>query len=101
MMSRRRTTMPKLTAETIDLEGTKVFLQTHDLDHLRARKRGDIIVIETADDAAVARLRRVSAQYWTLEMATHTGRWEWTPFRATRRELLNMLIEKFPWVLAK
>ena len=95
--------MPKHVAEKQDVEGMRVFLQTHDLDHLRARKRGDVVVIETADvpPIADARLRRVSVQDWTLEMATHTGRWEPTPLRAARHELLDMLIEQFPWVVAK
>ena len=30
-----------------------------------------------------------------------TGKWERTPFRAPRRELLQMLVDQFPWVLAK
>jgi hypothetical protein len=32
-------------------------------------------------------------------MVTHTGRWERTPFRATRDEILDMLVSQFGWTL--
>jgi hypothetical protein len=37
---------------------------------------------------------------WRLEMATHTGRWEPTPFQAPREDILALLVEKFAWTLA-
>jgi hypothetical protein len=33
-------------------------------------------------------------------MATHTGRWEPTPFRGQLGELVTMVVESFPWTLA-
>jgi hypothetical protein len=33
-------------------------------------------------------------------MATHTGRWEPTPFRGQLGELVAMVIESFPWTIA-
>lgn len=95
--------MPKLAAEELDLDRAREFFARQpDLAHIRVRKRGDLLVIESGpDDDAVnhARLRRTTTQYWTLEMATHTGRWERTPFRATRDELLEMLVTQFGWTL--
>jgi hypothetical protein len=32
-------------------------------------------------------------------MATHTGRWERTPFRATLDQLVNTVVDNFPWTL--
>jgi hypothetical protein len=95
--------MPKLAAEELDLDRAREFFAQHDdLKHIRVRKRGELLIIESGpDDDPVhhARLRRTTKQYWTLEMATHTGRWERTPFRATRDEILDMLVSQFGWTL--
>lgn len=95
--------MPKLPADDLDLLRAREFFARHaDLAHIRVRKRGELLVIESGPDddpVSHARLRRTTKQWWTLEMATHTGRWERTPFRATRDELLNMLVEQFGWTL--
>lgn len=95
----------KLTVDPIvDLEGTRLFFaQAPGCEHIRVRKRGDLIILESGpqdDPVAHARLRRVTSQWWTLEMGI-AGKWERTPFRAPRRELLQMLVDQFPWVLAK
>jgi hypothetical protein len=45
-------------------------------------------------------LRHVTVQYWTLDMATHTGRWESTPYRGVMDEVLSLLVDTFGWVLA-
>jgi hypothetical protein len=33
-------------------------------------------------------------------MATRGERWEKTPFRAQRDQLVDMVVEQFPWTLA-
>ena len=96
--------MPKLAAEQFDVEGTVSFFarQEADFDHLRIRKRGDLVVIESGpkdDPVPHARLRRVTKQWWTLEMPTHTGRWQKTGLRAPRLEVLQMLVDDFGWTL--
>ncbi len=94
--------MPKLTVDNIDLWGTEDFLALHKLSHLRVRKHADLLVLESgpADDSLPrARLRRVTKQYWALEMPTATGQWQRTPIRALRKEVLATLIESFPWTL--
>jgi hypothetical protein len=45
------------------------------------------------------RLRRVTVGLWTLEMASHTGRWEKTLFRATRDEIVGLLMQDFGWTI--
>jgi len=47
-----------------------------------------------------ARFRRVGVDQWQLEMATHQGRWETTPFQAPLQDLLDTLISNFGWLLA-
>jgi len=44
-------------------------------------------------------LRHVTVHYWTLEVATHTGRWEPTPIRDTMDNVLAILVDSFGWTL--
>ena len=95
--------MPTLKATDIDLHAVEAFLTRRKLKHLHARKRADSITLDAgtkADPWPRARARRVSTQWWTLDMADHTGRWEQTPFRAPLVQLLDMLVDTFPWILA-
>lgn len=95
--------MPNYRANEFNVLTVEEFLSDRDdLAHLRARKYGALLILESGpkDDAFQhARLRRVSAQYWTLEMPTHTGRWEPTPYRDSLTEILGMLVESFGWTL--
>jgi hypothetical protein len=96
--------MAKHTAQQQDAEAVASNLrETAGLAHLRVRRRADLIVIESGPDDDPnprARLRRVGVHQWRLEMATHTGRWETTPFQAQRDELVQLLVENFGWTLA-
>ena len=96
--------MPKFTAERFDLEGTTNFFarQGDPCKHLRARKHGDLIVIESGpqdDPITHARIRRVTKQWWTLEMPTHMGRWQRTGLRDVRLKVLQTLVDDFGWTL--
>lgn len=73
------------------------------LEHLRVRRRADLLVVESGPDAAPiphARLRRIAVHLWTLECATDTGRWEKTGFRNRLEPLLDILTSTLPWILA-
>lgn len=87
-----------------DLESTQKFLAARKrLRHLRVRRRADLLVIESGeltDPIAHARLRRLSAKLWGLECATHSGRWKKTGFCDTRNNLLALLVDTLPWLLA-
>jgi hypothetical protein len=52
------------------------------------------------DPIAHARLRRDTVHLWTLEIATHTGKWEKTGFRGLFQDLLKLMMTDFPWTLA-
>ncbi len=76
--------------------------QERGLDHLRVRRRADLLVIESGpakDPVKHARLRRVTKHLWRLEMAKPRGGWEPTPFRDLLKELLPLLTDNFGWVL--
>lgn len=71
-------------------------------DHLRARKYGSTVIVESGpatDPIRHLRLRRDTVHLWRLEFATHTGRWERTPLRATIDDLIEAVIQNFPWTL--
>jgi hypothetical protein len=75
----------------------------HDhLKHLRARRRGRVVTLESgpADDpVAHARFRRDTVHLWVLEMPARGGRWDPTPFRDTLEHLMALVEASFPWTL--
>ncbi|MEZ4319483.1 MAG: hypothetical protein R3F61_18350 [Myxococcota bacterium] len=95
--------MPKLAADQAHADATTAQLHEQPgLQHLRVRKHGAAIVIESgpAGDAFKhARLVRDTSTLWGLEIADHRGRWEHTGMRATRSELVDALMQEFGWVL--
>ena len=78
-------------------------IEKHGLNHLRVRKHGDLIVFESgpkADPVRHIRLRRATRQWYTLEIASHTGQWQIVPiFRAGARDAFETVVREFPWVL--
>ncbi len=79
------------------------FAETDGLGHLRARRRGRVVTLESGPKGEVvphARFRRDTVHLWTLEMPTHSGRWEPTPLRDHFEVLLQTLKTQFPWTLA-
>jgi len=95
--------MPKLKAEEFDLDVVEEALESLQLPHLRARKRGAAIIVESGpkqDPLKHFRLRRDTAQYWLLDIANHQGRWEPTPYREPLGNLVRRVAEDFPWVVA-
>jgi hypothetical protein len=93
----------------ISLEGDAVdwlhehFKATDGLAHLRARKRGRVVTIESGPARNVvphARFRRDTVHLWLLEMPGRSRRWERTPYRDNVENLMAILEEQFPWALA-
>jgi hypothetical protein len=95
--------MAKFPADEFDVEVADAFLRRHrKLAHVRVRKRGDLIILESGpknDPVPHARVRRVTSQWWTLEMPSHMGRWDPTPIRAPLDKVLQTLVQEFPWTL--
>lgn len=78
------------------------FATTESLKHLRARRRGRVVTVESGptDDPIVhARFRRDTVHLWMLEMPARGGRWDRTPFRDTVEHLMELLEATFPWTL--
>jgi hypothetical protein len=94
--------MPKYTAETYHPEHVENLLHERGFQHLRARKHGAAVVVESgpAKDAVKHfRVRRDTVHYWVLDIANHQGRWQRTPFRGLLDEMITLVPETFPWVL--
>ncbi len=95
--------MPKLPTSFFVGDVQRQLHQYDGLGHLRVRARGDLLTIESGpeqDPTPHARLRQDTVHLWRLEMATHSGRWEPTPFRDTATNLVATLVEQFGWTLA-
>jgi hypothetical protein len=70
--------------------------------HLRARKRGAALIVESGpshDPVKHVRVRRDTVHLWCLDVADHTGRWERTPIRGTLDDVVRTLVDEFPWTL--
>jgi len=95
--------MPKLAADQAHADATVEQLHRHrGLAHLRARKHGSAIVIESGpkdDRVKHARLLRDGVSLWILEIADHRGRWGATGLRAPRDRVIDALVGEFGWVL--
>jgi len=95
--------VPVLAADEDDAEDLRDLLHADpDLRHLRVRKRASVLTVESGpnkDPVQHVRLRRVTLQKWTLEIATHMGDWQPTGERALMTDLVALVREQFPWVL--
>jgi hypothetical protein len=95
--------MPSAASEA-DLAAATRFIKSAGLDHLRCRKRADTVVVESGtkgDSVPRIRLRKLGAQVWAAEAATHTGRWEPMPLRGPITDNLATIAGTFPWLLAE
>lgn len=96
--------MPKLVAEDYHADELAEDLVKRGFKHLRVRRRGDVLTIESGPIAAPfphARMRRETVHLWRLEMPTSTGRWEPTPVRDVPDNVVITLVSVFPWALAE
>jgi len=95
--------MPKFLADEYDEKSlTALLRERKQLKHLRVRRRGNMLTIESgpkSDPYAHARMRKDAASLWILEMPSHS-RWQATPFRQRMEPLLDLLVGSFGWTLA-
>ena len=95
--------MHKPKASDFDLDRLQDMLERQDgLGHLTVRKYGAHLILESEGQDGSrkhARFTAVSRQYWTIGFPDHRGRWEKTPYRGTLREMLDLTMTAFPWML--
>lgn len=94
--------MPKYDAEDFDAEELAQDLADRGFKHLRVRRRGPLLTIESGDKRDPiphARLRRETVHLWRLEMPTQNG-WEPTPYRELMDRHVERLTTELAWALA-
>jgi hypothetical protein len=94
--------MPKHHAEDHHAQAVEQLLHARGLPHLRARKYGAAVLVESGpkdDPVKHLRFTRDAVHLWTLDIANHRGRWERTPYRDSLDELITLVADAFPWTL--
>jgi hypothetical protein len=95
--------MSKFPQDPIAVYSLEHVLEEHGLKHIRVRRHGDLLILESGPKNRPMRhlrLRRDTRQWYTLDIATHTGDWQRVPtIRGRAREVLETVIRQFPWVL--
>jgi hypothetical protein len=94
--------MPKHYPDDHHPQTVERLLHARDLRHLRARKYGTAVIVESGPDDdrhKHLRLSRDTVHLWLLDIADHRGRWERTPFRAPLEDLIGLVADTFPWTL--
>jgi len=95
--------MPARPIEFYHRSQVEDFLHEHGFRHLRARKYGSAVIVESGPKSDVIkhfRVRRETVHLWLLDLADHRGKWERTPLRLPLDPLLIELVGSFLWVLA-
>ena len=67
------------------------------------RKYGTGIIVESGlpgNKLKHIKLVKETIHRYRLHIANHRGKWEATPFRDTKENLIKTTMENFPWVLA-
>jgi hypothetical protein len=94
--------MPKYQTEESHAKIAERLLHARDLPHLRARKYGATVIVESGPPDDVykhLRFTRDGVHVWQLHIANHRGRWEYTPFRGQLAELVTLVADTLPWTL--
>lgn len=95
--------MPKLAAEDYHADDLADELADRGFPHLRVRRRGPVLTIESGKKPNViphARLRRDTVHLWILEMPTAGAKWETTPYRDIMDRHVERLVTELSWSLA-
>jgi hypothetical protein len=91
-----------------NLEQEKIYveqkLSEKNLTYLNVTIRGNNIVIyseyeKEKEKENRCRFTKVGSRSYIMNMANRTGKWETTPFEGSLPEMVEMVIEQFPWVL--
>lgn len=97
--------MPTLRAAEIDAATLRAHLARYaGLDHLRVRRRGAALIVESGpatDAIRHLRFRRDTIHLWRLDIANHRGAWESAGERGVLTALVDRVVTAYPWTLAK
>ena len=94
--------MPQFAEDPFAVISLKDIIEKNGLAHLRVRKHGDLLIIESGpkqDPVQHLRMRRVTRQWYALEIHDHYGHWQRVDIRARAHVVLETVIREFPWLL--
>lgn len=94
----------KHSAESHHVSQVEILLHEQGIGHVRARKYGASVLVESGpedDPVRHFRVRRETVHLWCLDIAGRGGRWERTPLRANIESLVSAVVEQFPWTLTE
>lgn len=92
-----------ISASDSDVSVATAFLKAAGLTHLRCRRRGNAVVLESgpAGDAVPhVRFRKLGPRAWAADAANHAGRWERMHLHGQLADNLKTVADTFPWLLA-
>ena len=73
-----------------------------DLAHLQVSRRGSSLTLHSGTGPTAqkhARLTHLDGPTWGLSFPRHTSSWEKTPFTGTLADLLDTMVDDFPFLL--
>ena len=92
----------KRTIDDIWLWGLEDDLRKRGLVHLRVKKHGDSLLVqsgEASDPFNHFKLTALPSQQWRVSMGTRGVAWERTPFQGTLKEVVALVADTFPWMV--
>lgn len=91
-----------------DADALRAILASEALHHLHVVRRGQTLIVmtgPTSDPEPEARMGRLSAGLWQLDLRHHSGRWDPTPFTGDLQDLVDAALslgrledDEGPWV---
>lgn len=97
--------MPKPpSAEAHHVSRVEALLHQREAVHVRARKYGATVIIESGpegDPVRHFRLRRDTVHLWCLDISGRGSRWEPTPLRGNIESLVSAVVDDYPWTLTE
>lgn len=87
-----------------DLRWIRHFLKKIGADHIHVQRKGHEILLQSGTSMSPiphVRFKKQTSRLWTMDIATHTGDWENTPYLGSCEDMLYIIVQNFHWVLNK
>lgn len=78
-------------------------LKARGLTHLHVKAHGKSLLVQSLrgdERENHFKLSLLPRQQWRVEIGSSAGRWERTPFEGSLKEVVALVAENFPWVIA-
>lgn len=92
----------KRAIDDIWLWGLEDDLRKRGLTHLRVKKHGDSLLVQSGEPGDAFnhfKLTALPRQQWRISMGTRGTTWERTPFEGSLKEVVALVVDTFPWMV--